>query len=97
MKENNESTFIVPLCSIIVNWHRHYRRRYRCELRYVLAIRFVLYIFGFNQGALCIGEDEGNELIIMINDFKQAAVIALIDVDQIGAIKTAGVVVRVSE
>jgi hypothetical protein len=40
----------------------------------MLAIRFVLYIFGFNQGALCIGEDEGNEFIIMINDFKQAAV-----------------------
>jgi hypothetical protein len=56
----------------------------------MLAIRFVLSIFGFNQGALGIGEDKGDKLVIMINALEETDVIVLIDVDLIGAVETAG-------
>jgi len=56
----------------------------------MLVIQFVLYIFGFNQGTLGIGEKIRNELIIMINNVKQAAVIVFADIQQIGAKKRRG-------
>ena len=57
---------------------------------FLLALRLLCPLAGFDQGTLGVSQHEGDELIIMVDHLNKAAVIALVNVDYIANIKASG-------